>query len=113
QFYARWGERPLVDNWRVARLIINKVESDSLNVASQIEGVVQKGNEIIITIDLSRVPFTPAEQDSVREEIAYLNYELANLFFLSLNLPDSAQYYFNKVLTDRPKSKVAPVSLYS
>tara|TARA_R110000868_G_scaffold1211_6_gene9415 strand:+ start:5095 stop:7830 length:2736 start_codon:yes stop_codon:yes gene_type:complete len=114
QFRALWNGRPLLDNWRVSSLIVDIVQEQNetnLNRGNS----TKKGtdNEVFVSIDLSRIPFTPQDQDSVREDIAYLNYELANLFFLSLNLPDSAEYYFNKVLDERPNSKVAPVSLYS
>ncbi len=113
QFNALWASRPLVDNWRVSSLIVNEVQAqndvgtDNAGINSNEEG------QIFVSIDLSRVPFTPKEQDSVREDLSSLNYELANLFFLSLNLPDSAEIYFNKILAERPNSNVVPVSLYS
>ncbi|MFV1883547.1 MAG: hypothetical protein ACMZ7B_03580 [Balneola sp.] len=113
QFNAVWGGRPLVDNWRISSLIVNEV------IAQSQEGENNSGisrgnnNQVFINIDLSGIPFTPKEQDSVREDLASLNYELGNLFFLSLNLPDSAETYFIKVLEERPQSGVAPVSLYS
>ena len=113
QFNALWGGRPLVDNWRVSSLIVNEVLTQ--NQENQARNGASKGNEnqVFVNIDLSRIPFTPREQDSVREDLASLNYELGNLFFLSLNLPDSAEKYFKKVLSERPESRVAPVSLYS
>ena len=113
QFRALWGGRPLVDNWRVAQLMVNEVQQDSTNQNTRQNTNAGNGEELIVNIDLSRVPFTPNEQDSVREEISVLYYQLANLFFLSLEMPDSADYYFNKVLTERPESRVVPVSMYS
>ncbi len=114
QFRALWNSRPLLDNWRVSSLIVDniqsQIESDTNNESTNNTG---DGNEAFISIDLSRIPFTVQAKDSVKDEIASLHYELANLFFLSLNLPDSAEYYFNKVLNERPNSSVAPVSMYS
>lgn len=113
QFRAVWGDRPLADNWRVSQLLSlqDEVKNDSV---AQGSGVVADNTEsLFIDVDISNVPFTPADKDSMREDIAILQYQLANLFFLSLNLPDSASYYFNKVISERPQSEVAPVTLYS
>ncbi len=114
QFRALWNSRPLLDNWRVSSLIVDTIQEQTQRGAN---GETNKSNngtsQVFVSIDLSRVPFTPQDQDSVREDIASLNYELANLFFLSLNLPDSAAFYFSRVLLERPESRVAPVSLYS
>lgn len=113
QFRALWGNRPLLDNWRVSAIIVNSAqELDANGEISSTEGSIIE-NQVSLNIDLSRIPFTPDEQDSVREEVSFLKYQLANLFFLSLELPDSASYYFETVLSERPDSKVAPVSLYS
>ena len=113
QFNAVWGGRPLVDNWRISSLIVNEVLAQNQENESNSGISGGNNNQVFISIDLSGIPFTPGEQDSVREDLASLNYELGNLFFLSLNLPDSAEIYFKKVLEERPESRVAPVSLYS
>lgn len=114
QFRALWNARPLLDNWRVSSLIVETIQNQTEeNTDGETSTNARAGDEIFVSIDLSRVPFTAQAQDSVKEEVSSLYYELANLFFLSLNLPDSAEYYFNKVLEERPNSKVAPVSMYS
>ncbi len=113
QFNALWAGRPLVDNWRVSSLIVNEVQAQNEARAENTGVNTGESGQIFVSIDLSRVPFTIKEQDSVRQDLASLNYELANLFFLSLNLPDSAEIYFNKILEERPNSEVVPVSLYS
>lgn len=112
QFSAIWGGRPLADNWRVLALI-EEVEPQNIDENNNSGTGVTNSGEVFVSIDLSKIPFTEQDQDSVREDLSYLNYELGNLFFLSLNLPDSAEYYFRKVLEERPESNVAPVSLYS
>jgi TolA-binding protein len=113
QFKAIWGNRPLVDNWRFEQILEVELEATSVVDGDAISNQIQTEDEIFIEIDLSEVPFTPQEQDSTRELIATLNYQMGNLFFLSLNLSDSAEYYFEKVLEERPDAKVAPVTLYS
>ncbi|MBO6794237.1 MAG: tetratricopeptide repeat protein [Balneolaceae bacterium] len=113
QFRAVWGNRPLVDNWRFNQLMQNTVIEDSAlventNVVSSEQNLASQ-----VTIDLSRVPFTPKEQDSVRAIKSEMFYELGNLFFLSLNLPDSAIHYFEKVIDGNAKNDIKAVTLYS
>lgn len=113
QFAALWNGRPLVDNWRVAVLMQNEI-LEAERVAEGENGESgDKVQEFYIDIDLSRIPFTPQAKDSVKEDQAFMYYELGNLFFLSLDLPDSARIYFQKVLDERPESEVAPVTMYS
>lgn len=113
QFNAIWGGRPLVDNWRVSELLVSQIQSQSNSNEESQSSNKGSTNEVFVSIDLSRVPFTLQDQDSVRGELLSLKYEMANLFFLSLNLADSAQIYFKKVIEEGPESNVAPVSLYS
>lgn len=113
QFKAVWGTRPLVDNWRFSTLVQNTVVEDSTLADNN---VVSNGEEDLssqITIDLSRIPFTSGEKDSVKALKSEMHYELGNLFFLSLNLPDSAIHYFEKVITGNSKSDIKAVTLYS
>ncbi|MEO1022600.1 MAG: tetratricopeptide repeat protein [Bacteroidota bacterium] len=114
QFIAIWGDRPLVDGWRFASLIKNTpLEVDDQDSLSAGNTVQQGRGAEQITIDLSRIPFTPVAKDSVRNLIAAQKYELGNLFFLSLELPDSAKHYFEEVYISYPESDVWDVALYS
>ncbi|MBD3616376.1 MAG: hypothetical protein HUJ22_07365 [Gracilimonas sp.] len=110
QFYAMWGNRPLADNWRVRSMIQAATYTDEVEEADLFTNETVLSN---IEIDLSRVPFAPEEQDSVRKRISMLNYELGNLFFLSLNMPDSAAYYFQKAIAGPSDRNISMVSLYS
>jgi tetratricopeptide (TPR) repeat protein len=113
QFRALWNNRPLVDNWRLSQLLVVEVQENEISDENNSDQLAGAGDDVFVNIDLSQVPFTVSEQDSMREEVSFLHYELANLFFLSLNLPDSAEIYFNKVLDEQPNSEVVPVTLYS
>lgn len=113
QFKAVWGARPLVDNWRINALIVNSLIDDSTQVSNTGGLNAATSSTVDLSIDLSRIPFTPADQDSVLELISTLNYELGNLFFLQLDQPDSAGYYFKRVIEERPNGDVVPVTLYS
>ncbi len=116
QFKAIWGDRKLADNWRVMDLLrktIDENQEDELGETNSEMNGNQQFTDIELEIDISRVPFTKAAQDSLEKEIAILNYELGNLFYLSLEMPDSAAYYFTKVLKDYPENSAKPMALYS
>lgn len=114
QFIAIWGERPLGDNWRV-RSMIEVPAAGIGNGGAESESVLpNNGSELVtIEIDLSGVPFTPEAQDSVRKLISAHQYELGNLFYLSLNLPDSADKYFKEAIAGSSEANIEILSLYS
>jgi tetratricopeptide (TPR) repeat protein len=113
QFFAIWGDRPLVDNWRVRTMIDYSAADNSVEAAGE-ENQSSQGSQLAsIQIDLSGIPFTKTEQDSVQKVIASYEYQLGNLFFLSLNLPDSATHYFQKAIENPSEENINTVSLYS
>lgn len=114
QFIAIWGDRPLVDNWRVRELIRSSGPSQGEDGSEQ-EVTQQRRTvtSIETSIDLSEVPFEPEEKEEARQVIAKLKYELGNLFFISLQMPDSAAIYFKEVIQDHPSSNEVAVSYYS
>lgn len=64
-------------------------------------------------VDISRVPFTQQEQDSVRKMIDELHYRLANVYFLSLEEPDNARTYYEDVIDRDLHKTLIPKALYS
>lgn len=62
-----------------------------------------------------------AESDSSRQvlhqsymtKLAEAMYGLGNLFLLEINLPDSAEYWYRRVIVEHPTSSVAPRALYT
>ncbi len=114
QFRAIWGDRPLVDNWRVAELlIVSQANSESESSENTRPGAVSGTRQVEIRVDLSEVPFEKQEQDSLKKEIASLKFELGNLFFLSLQMPDSAARYFSDIIENYPEAPEIPVAYYS
>ncbi|MEX0723816.1 MAG: hypothetical protein WD053_08055 [Gracilimonas sp.] len=110
QFYATWGNRPLADNWRARSMIRASTFSNEIDE----DEIASEDSELLnIEIDLSDIPFTQEAQDSVRKNIAAYDYELGNLFFLSLNMPDSAIYYFERAVQRPSNDNINMVSLYS
>jgi len=114
QFLAIWGNRPLVDNWRVEELIR---ASGSLEESENSDGnnvqITSSVSKIETSIDLSEVPFEPEQKVEARKVIAGLKYQLGNLFFISLNMPDSAARYFKDVIENHSNSDELAVSYYS
>lgn len=110
QFYQVWGERPLTDNWRVQSLMRTQIVGDQV---AEIDEGTEQTILLDVEIDLSEVPFTQNEQDSVRRRISALQYELGNLMYLSMDMPDSAAYYFRKAIENPSEDRINMVSLYS
>jgi hypothetical protein len=113
QFNALWMGRSLTDYWRFESLARNSITQDSSAVESSNEENATIQLQKKYTIDISAIPFDPADKDSAYERLSTYYYGIGNLFFLNLNDTDSAEYYFSKVWAEHPQSKVAPVSLYS
>lgn len=115
QFRALWGGRPLADNWRFASLI--RDVADSENAAGQGEEAENNAagefSLMQIEIDISNIPFTVQAQDSVRKIVSEYQYELGNLFFINLNMPDSAAVYYKKAIQNPARKEVNAVSYYS
>jgi tetratricopeptide (TPR) repeat protein len=64
--------------------------------------------EEVITPDAIR-----EEIDSTRQEMVRSQYELAGLFYLEMERPDSAMYYYADLAQRHPESPYAPQSLYA
>lgn len=115
QFRALWGGRPLADNWRFASLI--RDVADSGNAAGQGEEAENNAagefSLMQIEIDISNIPFTEQAQDSVKKIVSEYQYELGNLFFINLNMPDSAAVYYKKAIRNPARKEVNAVSYYS
>ncbi len=114
QFQAIWGNRPLVDNWRVQELIVNSGPNQQ-TINSDINTSQFGGQSTVldVSVDLSDIPFSEEEKRKVKSGAASFKYELGNLFFISLEMPDSAIIYFQDIIRNHPESEEFAVSLYS
>lgn len=74
------------------------------------------GNNIknnITRANLSKPPERPViSSDSIKAKINYAEYELGNLFFTELDWPDSAFYYYSKVLKENPSRNLEANTMY-
>lgn len=117
QFQAVWGDRPLADNWRrradvsgsrFDQFVIRDTDDEEIEITPEEEpGVAQAG------IDMSGIPFDEESKQELISKNEEFNYQLGNVFLLSLELPDSAKTYFNKVLESSISRDLASRSLYT
>ncbi|MEX2435043.1 MAG: tetratricopeptide repeat protein, partial [Balneolaceae bacterium] len=116
-FRAIWGNRPLVDNWRRRSAIRGGGPTDVLSrieIPEENNGSETENNSITPAgININDIPRTPEEKEKSRIKINELQYRLANVFFLSLDMADSAKVYYNKVVENNLDSRLSAQSLYS
>ncbi len=113
-FKAIWGDRPRVDNWRRLEAI-NQLNAQSTQ-DTEVVAVKKGSNEDLerqIKIDLSQVPFSSEAKEKMKSEVAKREYEIGNVFFLSLNMPDSAGKYYKRIISQYRETDLAPQAMYS
>ena len=108
-FQARWGDRPLVPNWRRAAAIgggvaVQEGVAETLGDVPNIETPIDTREDFV---DISGIPRDPFTQQRMRESRAAARYELGNVLFLSLSEPDSASVLYRSVLEDEVESPLA------
>lgn len=97
-FRVLWNNRPLVDNWRRAEAVQSgrgSLNSDSGLDFTEITGKQEQAN---LNIDTDEIPRSPAERSESLNKLSEIRYNIGNHLFLTLNMPDSAEIYFKKVI---------------
>lgn len=117
QFRSVWGDRPLADDWRRQQAVTGS-RGDFENQRVIVEpDAIEPDRETIqdeqIQLDISEIPFSPSRQAEMEERRYMLFHQLGNVFLLTLNLPDSAKIYFEKVALEAPESAPKPASMYA
>jgi len=114
QFRLQWGDRPLVDNWRRAEEIRGRERQVDFEGTENTESANDlERTELIVALNLEEIPRTAEQKNQLRAEKANAQYNLGNLLFLNLNRPDSARYYFHKVLKNDVARELHPPAMYS
>lgn len=118
QFQGIWGDRALADNWRRRADVSGSrfdqiVIRDESDEAIELEPESSGGGLFATAVDLSDVPFEEEEQHAMKSDIEDLNYRLANVFFLSLDMPDSAKTYYLKVTDSAINEHLVTMAYYS
>lgn len=122
-FFDRWGERPLVPNWRRQAAIAGQGEAESdgtgdssAALATGLPVDASLSAEAVaasVEVDVSAVPRTEEARAKLRTERAAARYELANVLFLSVELPDSAAAWYRRVVDEDAETDVAARALYA
>ena len=116
-FVARWGERPLVPNWRrieAVTIALNESEHPDSREGAALPGDGDGiGMYALPLIDISDVPRDSLSQVIMEEERALARYELGNVLFLSMNKPDSAAVWYRMVIEKDADTEVAQRAFYA
>ncbi len=125
-FAALWDQRPLVDNWRRLQAVRssggglrastdNSAESPT-NQSQRNRPVSTNGGEIsdaMLNIDLSSIPSDSTALANTKDRIAGLSYEIGNLYYLNLSLPDSAMRYYDRAIYEYSQASIRPQAIYT
>lgn len=118
RFQAIWGNRPLVDNWRsmeaVTRAGFFKKNDRAIGPPSE-QDLADHADRYSPQpdINISAIPATEEQRLELIRRRTEVRYELGSLFFLTLNVPDSASSYFLQVVRDQPAGELEAKSMYS
>lgn len=113
-FTQKWGDRPLVRNWR-------RIEAVSLAIAEGLDpaaedefatAAAETGDELP-EVDESSIPRDSTSQARMMADLAKARYELANTLFLGISRPDSAATWYRLIIEETPKEAVAQRALYA
>lgn len=108
QFQNVWGNRPLVPNWRrSAALSAADVQAAEEELAEQQALLEEMTQEELPEIDDSAVPRDSTDQVTMRSQRAIARYELGNILFLGMALPDSAAVWYRTVIEEDSEEAVA------
>lgn len=112
-FVLIWGDRPLAINWRRLAAIESVADEGGLVDASGSPEVDGTGKVALPPVDFSEVPRDEDSWERMRERRAIARYELANVLFLSMNMPDSALTWYRMVIEEDWDLPVAQRALYA
>lgn len=114
EFEQRWGTRPLAPNWRRQDALRGVESAGETGEDGRPLARARPGVEVTLPpFDVSGIPRTESARTRVRLQRAESRYALANVFFLNLNLPDSAVVWYRKVITEDQDSPLAARAHYA
>lgn len=114
EFQIVWGNRPLIDNWRRMEIVRqSNVSGTRQDTESRTPVAGQQEGGTAVEMNLEDIPVSPEQRKKLKVEKANAQYELGNLMFLNLNLPDSARHYYHRVLKNDAAEQLHPRAMYS
>ncbi len=124
-FFDRWGERPRVPNWRRGAAIAaagrtaeteegEEADESQVPLTQPVAGNLAADALLSsVEVDISEIPRTAERQAEMRRQRSAARYELANVLFLSIGLPDSAAAWYRMVLDESDDPEVSARALYA
>ncbi|MEM6335587.1 MAG: TonB family protein [Bacteroidota bacterium] len=113
QFQEIWGERPLVPGWRRQEIVAVAIqEAEAASEDGEAEELTGLGL-FLPPVDVSEVPRDPDSRSDMLSKRAAARYEMANLLFLSMSMPDSAASWYRRVVVEDAGEPVAERALYA
>ncbi len=126
-FRERWGDRPLVPNWRRAEAVratggnrdgsndrAGRAGEDGGDLDAVLGGVDGEDADVgLPQIDLSGIPRDSTSRAEVRGQRALARYDVGNTLFLNMSMPDSAAAWYRLVVDEDSDQPVARRALYA
>lgn len=118
-FEQRWGDRPLVPNWRRIDAVRAVAQSPEAQAAAEQggrfarDGSRRREEDALPQIDLSAIPRDSVRQAKMRAERANARYALANVLFLGMSRPDTAAAWYRLVIDEDGDQEVAQRAFYA
>jgi len=125
-FRNKWGDRPLVPNWRREEAVRssggetadasgrNGEKGDGVDLDALLEAVADGDADFgLPQIDLSGIPRDSTSRADVRRRRALARYDVGNTLFLNMNMPDSAAAWYRLVVDEDADQPVARRALYA
>ncbi len=117
-FVDRWGERPLVPNWRrkeaITRLAADEGAGADIAVpGATLTGSLATADEQLPVVDVSGIPRDIVSRTRVINERAMARYELGNVLFLAMNRADSAATWYRMVIDENETLPVSQRAYYA
>jgi cellulose synthase operon protein C len=113
-FQARWGDRPRVPGWR-RRAAVAAAARTGNGDGDEALGALAAAEDFLggSLVDISAVPRSPAAYQRMREERSLARYELGNVLFLTLDNPDRATHWYQRVLEEDAEFPIAVRARYA
>lgn len=109
-FRLQWGNRSFVDNWRRVEAIRGVGSDDE---EESFAGEQDEYSDEELGIYPEEIPRSDTQRQALQQEQEDNWYELGNLFYLSLDQPDSAAVYYKKIVDQSESESLRARSQYA
>ena len=112
-FRSVWGERPLARNWRRIAAVMAAQEQAAAAAEGGDMAFMMEMGDALPEVNVSDVPRDSTSQAEMRAARALAWYELGNVLFLSIGMPDSAAFWYREVIEVTEEKPVVQRAYYA